>query len=470
MSWVTTIWAMVGAACLTLAVVHGFVWRGRRKRIANALFALSVLGTALFASIEFWIMHAETPDEFGRAVRWLHVPAWLIVVSLVGFIRTYLRAGRPWLAWTVFCVRTLSLLLDFTFSPNLNYRVITGVRRVPFLGEPISIAVGVPNPWMLVGQLSLVLWALFALDAALTVWRRGDHQRAVLVGGSIIFFSVVGTCQTLLVFWGVVDMPLTSSWFFMGIILAMSYELSSDVNRASDLGRQLQVSEEKLKVSHRETETLSGRLISAHEDERTRLAGEMHDGLNQNLALLAVELDTLGQQPRAPEDLTFRLNGFASQVKAMSADVRRMSHGLHPAKLEQLGLAAAMTGHCRDVERAHPIVVSCKCLGVPRWLPPEMSLCLYRVTQEALQNVVKHSGARAVSVELTGVDGELFLSVLDDGKGFDLQAARASAGLGLRSMLERVRLIHGQIRWQSRPGAGTRVEVTVPLPHPGASA
>ena len=470
MSWVAVIWPMVGAACVTLGVMQGFVWWRRRQERAHALFALSAVGTALVAGTELWMMRAETPVEFGRALRWLFAAAWLATVALVGFVRLYLRAGRPWLAWTVISTRTLVLILNFALPPNLGYRVITGVRRIPFLGESVSVAVGVPSPWMLFGQFTLLLWVIFAVDAALTVWRRGDHERAAVVGGSIVFFTLTASCQSVLSFWHVLTMPTTPSVFFLAIILAMSYELSSDLFKAAQVGRQLQFSQQQLALSQREAQTLSGRLIGAQEDERARLAGAMHDDLSQSMALLAVELEILGQHPPdAREQITDRMDGFASQVKALSAEVHRMAHGLHPAKLEQLGLAAAMSGHCRDVEHAHAIAIQCECRGVPRWLPPDVALCLYRLTQEALHNVVKHSGAKRATVDLTATDGELRLSISDDGKGFDLDAAQAAEGLGLLSMRERVRLVHGQIQWRSRPGAGTRVDVRVPLPPPGES-
>jgi signal transduction histidine kinase len=469
-SWVTVIWSMVAASCLTLAAVQGLVWWRRREARAHALFALAALGTALLAGTELWMMHAGTPEEFGRAVRWLHVPAWLVILPLVGFVRIYLRAGRPLLAWAVCGIQTLSLLLNFVVSPNLNYRVITGVRRIPWLGESVTVATGVPSGWMLIGQLGLLLWVIFAVDAALTVWRRGDHQKALRVGGSIAFFTLAGTGQAVLVFRGVMHTPITASIFFLGIILAMSYELSNDMFRAAVTGRALLLSQEQLALSQSEAQTFLGRLITAQDDERARLARALHDGLGQSMALLAVELDLLGQQPPdAPEQIKGHVDELASQVRAMSADVHRMAHGLHPAKLEQLGLAAAVSGHCRDVERAHQIAIRCECRDVSRWLPPDVSLCLYRVTQEALHNVVKHSGAKHVSVELTGAGGEMRLSISDDGKGFDFGTARAAAGLGLLSMSERVRLVHGRIEWRAQPGAGTRVSVSVPLPPAGGS-
>jgi hypothetical protein len=113
--------------------------------VATAVFAG-------FAGFELWMMRAETPAAFGTAVRWGHAPIWVVFVSLVGFVRLYLRAGRLWLACGL---RTLSLILNFVFTPNLNYREITAFRHVSFLGETVVVAEGVPNPWMLIGQLTL---------------------------------------------------------------------------------------------------------------------------------------------------------------------------------------------------------------------------------------------------------------------------------------------------------------------------
>ena len=142
------------------------------------------------------MMRAETPAQFATALRWLHVPVWVVIVALVGFVLVYLRAGRRWLAWTVCALRTFSLLLNFLVGQNLNYREITRLRHIPFLGESVSVAEGVSNPWMLVGQLSLVLFLIFVADAAITVWRRGDRRQALVVGGSIVFFVLAGTVQS----------------------------------------------------------------------------------------------------------------------------------------------------------------------------------------------------------------------------------------------------------------------------------
>ena len=249
MSWVTIIWSMVASACLTLAALNLLVWCKKRAEWANLLFSLTAVGTAGMAYCELWMMRAETPGQFGTALRWLHVPAWALLLALVGFVRLYLRAGRPWLAWSFVGLRTLSLLLDFLVGQNLNYREITRLRHIPFFGESVSVAEGVANPWMLVGQLSLLLLVLFVADATITVWRRGDRRQALAVGGSIVFFTLAGTVQAVLVLWEMVHWPMTASFFYLGIVVAMGYDLSRETLRAAQLSDDLRESEERMTLA-----------------------------------------------------------------------------------------------------------------------------------------------------------------------------------------------------------------------------
>jgi PAS domain S-box-containing protein len=201
------------------------------------------IAVAAFAALELVMMQAETPGQFGIVVRWIHVPVWVIVVSLVIFVRLYLKAGRRWLAWTVVGARTLSLILNCVFSPNINFRQITGLRHVSFLGEPVSVPMGVPNPWMLVAQSSLLLLVIFVADATITVWRRGDRRQALMVGGSILLFTMAGMVEGITITWGIISMPLTASLFYQGLVVVMAYELSYNLLRAEVLTRRLQASE-----------------------------------------------------------------------------------------------------------------------------------------------------------------------------------------------------------------------------------
>src|SRR6266516_1953812 len=130
MSWVTVVWSVGSGACLTLALMHLVVWWKDRTSRANLIFAVMAVAVAVLAALELAMMRAETPEQFGIAVRWLHVPAWVIIVSLVIFVRLYLRAGRQWLAWAVVGVRTLSLILNYCLSPNINFRQMAPLRHV----------------------------------------------------------------------------------------------------------------------------------------------------------------------------------------------------------------------------------------------------------------------------------------------------------------------------------------------------
>jgi PAS domain S-box-containing protein len=250
MSWVTVIWSVGGGACLTLAFLQFIVWWKDRAARANLVFSVGAIAVAVFAALELALMRAETVAQFATITRWIHVPGWVLIVSIVAFVRLYLNAGRRWLAWSVVAVRTLSLILNFVLSPNINYRNLTGLRHVPFLGESVSLPAGVPNPWMLVAQFSLLLLVIFVVDATIAVWRRGNRRQALVVGGSVVLLVVLASAQAVAMTWGIVAMPLMVSLFYLILVAAMAYELSYDLIRAAKLTRQLQASEATL----RETE------------------------------------------------------------------------------------------------------------------------------------------------------------------------------------------------------------------------
>ncbi|MFZ0710784.1 MAG: ABC transporter substrate binding protein [Terrimicrobiaceae bacterium] len=218
------------------------------------------------------------------------------------------------------------------------------------------------------------------------------------------------------------------------------------------------------KLAEEAAHDLSGRLIHAQEEEQTRLARELHDDLSQSLALLSVELEIFGQNPPHERgQISGRMQEFSADVKRLSSEVHRLSHELHPAKLEQLGLVAAIRGFCKELAMAHEMAIEFADRSVPRAVPEDTALCLYRITQEALHNVIKHSGGTVARVQLTRNDGELRLVVADDGVGFDPETVRINGSLGLVSMAERARFVHGRFSIESHAGKGTRIDVHVPI-------
>jgi two-component system sensor kinase FixL len=250
MSWITMLWSMDAALCFTLAGIYLLVWCKQREGWVHLLFSCNALAAGAIAGLELTSMRAETTAQYGALIQWAHLPIWILVVSLVWFVRLYFRAGRPWLAWSVCGLRTLALVLNFLFTPNLNYREITSLRHLSWWGgETVSAPVGVPNPWTLIGQLSVLLLFIFIVDATITVWRRGDRRRALVVGGSAIFFIALSLGESALVIWRVIESPFFVSFPYLGIIAAMGYELSSDLLGAAQLAKRFQATEVALRES-----------------------------------------------------------------------------------------------------------------------------------------------------------------------------------------------------------------------------
>jgi PAS domain S-box-containing protein len=208
---------------------------------------------------------------------------------------------------------------------------------------------------------------------------------------------------------------------------------------------------------------LGGRLIEAHERERRRLAGELHDSLGQQLALLSAELVMLREHLGSSPLLVDQVDKLLAHTVDLGAELHRLSHDLHPAFLAHVGLADSVRRVCTDLSRAYRIAIHLEIAGVPQVLTSDVALCLYRIVQEALHNVVQHSRAANATVRLEADDGEVVLTVVDDGRGFDPSVEDAMNGVGLISMRERARQADGYVLLTSKPGLGTRVQVRLPL-------
>jgi len=249
MSWVTVIWSMVASACLTLAVIYFLVWYSNRSGRANLLFAMAAVSTAAFTLCELRQMRAGTPGELLSAMRWTHVALLGVLVSTTWFVTFYLGAGRRWLAWTVSSLRVFYLLVAFLVWGNVNYLEITSLQRRPFLGDSVTAFTGIRNPWMLFGYATMVLILVFVADASITTWLRGERRKALMIGGSIELFLLLGTFQAVLVHWAQLPFPVLIAPFYLGLVIVMAAALSRDVIRASRLVHELRASEAGLRES-----------------------------------------------------------------------------------------------------------------------------------------------------------------------------------------------------------------------------
>ena len=217
----------------------------------------------------------------------------------------------------------------------------------------------------------------------------------------------------------------------------------------------------QLRASYDRIRDLGGRLLMAQEAERTRIARELHDDVGQQLALLAIDLEIIrGTEPEFEIETGALLHEALNRARQVAKSVHDLSHRLHPEKLHLLGLVPALNAIQREFSLPN-LNLTFEHQNVPAELPHDVILCLFRITQEALQNIVKHSAAREVSIDLIGTENDLLLTIVDDGMGFEGETAK-NKGLGLISMGERLDAIGGSLKIRTRPGAGTRLEVSVP--------
>jgi PAS domain S-box-containing protein len=208
---------------------------------------------------------------------------------------------------------------------------------------------------------------------------------------------------------------------------------------------------------------VSRRLIEAQEQERARIGRELHDDIGQRLAMLVIGLGHLQGDPPDLSEFQRLVGELNKQASEIAADLQSLSHELHSAKLEYLGLAAATRAFCKGFSEQHNVEIDIKTDDLPSSLSADVSLCLFRILQEALHNSTKHSGVRQFEVRLWGTVAEIHLTVRDSGAGFDREAAKQSRGLGLISMEERLKLVNGKLSIESQFQRGTTIHARAPF-------
>lgn len=586
MNLVTNSILVVSAIALTVGALSFRVWLNKRSQWAVLAFAVACASSALYAWFEIAMANTDSPAVYGTLLRWSHPVAWVFCASISVFPFLHLEAGRKWLLWLIIGSRGVGTLLNFLFPVNINFWEITAIGHVTILGESLSYAIGVPNPWVLIQYVSFVGLIAFSQDIAVTVWRRGERRKALVYGTGFALFVTTTCVMAVAVVWGGVGMPVIVSPWILFVVVAFSFELNYDLRQSTQLAQELAKSQAaisddaeslrlsaaaadvglwkwhltddkftatekwfelfgfkngdlvgyqdflarthiedrervsaalravahdggeiateyrvtlpngqdrwissigkveflndrphvlrgvsvditKRKIAEEVAHELSSKLIGAQEKERARLARELHDDLSQSLALLSIQLEVLGMESGGPDAVKTKITDLTSQIKSLSSDVHRISHELHPSKLAQLGLEAALRGFCREIAASHRFKVAFDAIDIPRSLPNDISLCLYRVTQEALQNIQKHSGASLASVKIEMGEDDIRLTVSDNGCGFDPEGVAVKESLGLISMSERIRYLNGTLSIDSRESAGTKIKVRIPLQGPG---
>jgi len=274
--------------------------------------------------------------------------------------------------------------------------------------------------------------------------------KARLPAGSVIRFDEPGTWER-------------HKYSIVGSVSLMIFQAALIAGLIATSARRRRA-EASLRASHLQVRDLAGRLITAQEQERARIARELHDDVCQRMALLGIELTRLRETlPHGAVDARDQVRSLDHAVTALTKNVQGISHQLHSSKLEYFGLAVAADYFCKEVSSKSLIPIEYVHANVPVNLDKDVAISLFRVLQEALSNVVKHAGAQHCWVTLRGIGDEVKLHVIDDGQGFDAHAALRGHGLGLVSMQERLRLVNGDVFIDSEAGAGTTVRASAPM-------
>jgi PAS domain S-box-containing protein len=243
--------------------------------------------------------------------------------------------------------------------------------------------------------------------------------------------------------------------------------IGTDITERREIEIALQASETALRASQTQLQGLAAGLLAAQEEERARVARELHDDISQKLATLNLEAESvLRKEPGTDGNLRSEMTRLFHRLRGILRDVEQTAYRLHPSSLDHLGLSVALKAYCADFGKQNSIDMRCTERNLPRAIPPRLGLTVYRVVQEALRNVAKHSGTRRAAVSVAGKNGAILLSIQDSGRGFDPSRSKKH-GLGLISMEERVRQAGGTFTMKSTPGKGVRIEVRIPIPQRG---
>lgn len=253
MSWITVIWSTALGTCLMMMLVHLLVWSRDRQSWANLCFSVAVLSVIALVALEMVAMHTQSPEVFGATFRWAHFFYGVGVFASLGFVHFYFGTGRRWLLVLALALRLCAVVANFTTGQNLHVATIHTLQQINFLGAQVSIlGQWTPNPWVRLGQLAALFQIGYVMDASIRLWRTGSwesRRRALTVGGSLSFFMVFAAAQSALVTTGTLRMPFLVSLPFLGMLLAMGYELSRDVLRAAQMARELGEKEQRLDLA-----------------------------------------------------------------------------------------------------------------------------------------------------------------------------------------------------------------------------
>lgn len=472
MSWLTTIWSGLIVMSISLSAVYLLIWIRQRRNILYLMFVLFGVSVAALAATEIWMFHATTTEQYGRALRWFHVPVFTTFCVIVGTLHIGFRAGRLWLGILACGLRFLSLVINFVQDPALNYVELTSIETLVVLGESVATVEGISSPWMLVGQLALIALLLHIVDAAVTVWRRDHDRRAVAFCVAIGVLALSGAMQGVLVFWGFVQLPMVVAPFFLGVALIMGTDVALQALRAGQLDKDLQESKARLgQVSQAAAMSeLSGAL--AHEINQP--LGVIQSNAEAASVMLARDRIDVSEFQEIISDIISANRRAADVIARLRALLQRGNPELKKCNIND-ALDEAL-GHLQKDFRDQGISLQrtsdnqLPIVDAERILIVQMMMNLIGNARDAVAgNAI---GQRRITIDVSTNDQDVLLTVADNGDGlsgdpeqfFDPFVTTKSDGMGMGLAIAKsiVEAHNGRIRAESQSESGALFQVSIP--------
>jgi signal transduction histidine kinase len=500
---------LFGFLLLMAAAAAAIVNAARSSRAIRVFWSMLAVSYALWSLN--WLMWALTPGLALPAFLRVVTPLFLHTVFMIGAVAScphIVRSGRaPYRQILNFLVLLFfwTFLYAFLIFPdkNLTYRALFVPYQIFYSVENclllVVLCVCVSQArswwksvyWHLLGATALYVMGSSAYNVFLMLRQDASSLANLPIDASVVWFlwltasaqnrsaelaqstqlrvanpryQIIGSFFAMLT---IVAIPMLGLWELLrSDELPARRSIRLAVVLVSVLVLALVLISRELLANRQLVTSLSGRLIDAQEEERKRIARELHDDYNQRVAMLAIDLARLAKNDRAAsaaEDRSQSLRQISDRVRELGSDLHSLSHRLHPAALRLLGLVAAVKAFCKEFEEQQGVHVDFGHEDVPRNIPEEAQLCLFRIAQEGLRNIKRHSGANRAQVYLECFEGRLHLTISDQGRGFDSDKPPGQRGIGLRSMEERLRVLGGHLEINSRPLEGTRIDAWLPF-------
>ncbi len=446
MNYVITAQYMAAAAFWTVAMIHGLIWLRARGEIVHLLFAVTAAAAGAGAVSEAAMYQSGDVETMASSLRWYVAASGAIAIAALSFIVSYANVGRfgRELSAVIMTVMALAMILNHFSQASFLYTELTGLRVIALpWGDRLWLAVGEDNPFRVATELALLAILAAVADGSYQLYQRGERKRAVIFGVSVVTFFVLFATHAFLVDTGRLDSPYLTTFGFLALVALTSYDIAGEVMRKSILSSELRQLESELRT--------------AIADERNRIAGELHDSVTQTLFSTAAIADALPEVwRRDPEEAKRGLEDLRQLTKGALAEMRTLLLELHPATLLEKNLGDLLKQLAEATAARTRIPVNVQVDG-DRNFPDHVHVTLYRIAQESLNNVLKHSGATKVKLHLDCHGPQALLQVNDDGCGFDIDDH--TPGMGLRLMQQRADSIGALWSIDSEFNVGTSITV-----------